>query len=609
VGFADAAREVLERLDEKPTLSRHIAAGRQLGALHREHPELFTDVNVFVIRNFTIEPVEPFLVVAGFRSGIHLRASYSGYDPTADDVPAGDDATPTVVIVALRVEELAPAFARDFLSTDARGAQELATAAVDRVHALVRGVRERSGAPVLVHNFVPPAVPAAGLADSQDPAGQVNLVRRMNVDLAERIAGIDGAHLLDVEHLLAGLGLAEVTDTRGERVSDAPFSRAALETIGDFHARHIRALRGPAVKCVVVDCDGTLWGGVVGEDGIEGIALGETGAGRRFRDFQQQLLDLRRLGTVLAICSKNEEADVLEVLSKHPDCLLSEADFAAMRVNWEDKAENVVAIAHELGLGLEHLLFVDDNPVECDWIRTRLPEVRVVAAPAGDPDASGSLQDLGLFDSLVLTDEDRSRTEMYRAESMRKTALTEVASVDDYLRSLEMVATVGLAVAERLPRLSQLTLKTNQFNLTTRRHDLSTLAAMAEDPQTRVIWLELRDRFGTNGVICCGIVRMVDDATALIDTLLISCRVLGRQLEFVAVSRLEGLARSMGASVLVGEYIPSPRNAQVADLYTRLGFDGPEAGAEGQVWRRSLDAEPLSVPDWFEVVDLEGVGP
>ena len=455
-----------------------------------------------------------------------------------------------------------------------------------------------------MHNFVSPLSTAAGLADSQDPRGQLNLVRRMNVRLAESLLHVDGAHVVDVDHIFGLLGLHHCYDDRGERVSDAPLTLPALRAVADAHVRHIQALRGPAVKCVVVDCDNTLWGGVIGEDGISGLILGETGAGRKYRDFQQNLLDLRRRGVVLAVCSKNEAPDVLEVLRTHHDCVLREADFAAMRINWGDKAENISSIATELNLSLEHLVFIDDNPIECEWVKARLPAVRVLQWP---PAAGGgtTLRDLPLFDSLVVTDEDRSRTEMYRAEVKRRAASQDASSIDEYLRTLEMVAIVGSPQPEHLPRLAQLTQRTNQFNLTTRRYDVTALQETLRDPGTGMVWLELRDRFGANGIVGCGIVRRRGHI-AYIDTLLLSCRVIGRGAEAVIVNRLATLARDMGVAELVGEYIRSDRNAQVADLYARLGFEAQDTGAEGQFWSWALAGSVPSYPDWFQVVDEGG---
>ena len=498
----ETAQEILDWLEEKPSLSRTVAASRRLNALHESDPQLFTSRRAVFVRNFTIEPIEPLLQVAAYRAGIHLEVAYSGYEPANEHPEHWSSAPPDVFFVALRLEELAPALTRDFLDLEAGERQPMFEGVLDHLAGLLTRIRAGSNAAIIVHNFALPLAPAAGLADSQDPWGQLSIVRRLNLELVELVSNLDGAHLLDVDHIFSRLGHENCRDERGARISDSPLSHAALRLLAAAEVRHLRAISGPAIKCLVVDCDNTLWGGVVGEDGIEGLILGPTGAGRRHYDLQRRLLDLRRRGLVLAISSKNEEEDVLAVLRTHPDCLLSETDFAAMRVSWDEKASAIEAIAEELNLGLAHIAFIDDNPVECDWVRARLPEVKVLRWP--DDCESGVLDDLGLFDSLDLSAEDRSRTEMYRAEASRRARRQQVSSIEDYLRSLQMVATVGVARAEHLPRLSQLTAKTNQFNLTTRRHDLATLKSFSADPQARLIWLELSDRFGSSGVVGCG---------------------------------------------------------------------------------------------------------
>jgi FkbH-like protein len=602
---AESAAEISAWLDEKPSLARFVAAMRRFDALYDRAPESFATRSVLILRNFTIEPIEPLLRVEAYRTGIRLELAYSGYDPSSETPPAAPDATPDVAVVALRLEELAPALSADFLQLTRGAVADLADDVLERVVSLARGVKARLRCPVLVHNFVLPHSPSAGLSDGQDPGGQLNTVRRINTTLAERLQGLDGIHILDVDHLFATIGLREAADARGARVSGAPLSNAALRALAEAQVRHIRALRGPAAKCVIVDCDNTIWGGVVGEDGISGLVLGDSGEGRFHRDLQQNLVDLSRRGIVLAICSHNDEADVLEVLRTHPDCLLAEDDFAAMRINWEDKAENIVSIAEELNFSLEHIVFIDDSPFECEWISKRLPEVHVLVWPT-DLGTDRTLDDLGLFDSLVLTDEDRARAELYRADVARRSARAEVATVEDYLRSLEIVATLGRTRAPHLARVAQLTQRTNQFNLTTRRYDIAGLEEVLQEPGSEVIWLDLRDRFGVNGVVGCAILRW-RDGVAVIDTLLLSCRVIGRGAEALLVNALATLARDRAAAELVGEYIPSKRNRPFADFYGRLGFDGPHQRRDVTAWRWVLSQGLPPVPDWLQVIDPDGV--
>jgi FkbH-like protein len=592
------AAEVFAWLAEKPTLARTVAAVRRLDALDGAR---FVTRRMLVVRNFTLEPIEPILRLEGYRAGLRLELSWSGYEPANEQPSQWTGAgAPDLVIVALRLEELSPALARDFLDLEPGAPRELADRVVDHVQALLARIEAAVPAPILLHNLVPPAAPAAGVADGQDPWGQLNLVRRLNLRLAEMVREFDRVHVVDVEHLFARAGYDQLADERGARTADSPLNQTALRLLAGATIRHVRGLDGPAIRCLVVDCDNTLWGGVVGEDGVGGIVLGPSGAGRRYHDFQRRLLDLRRRGIVLAIASKNEEQDVLDVLETHPDCLLSIDDFAVSRISWDDKATSVEAIARELNLGLGHIAFVDDNPVECAWVTGQLPEVRVLRWP---DDLGGVPDDLGWFDSLIVTDEDRARTEMYRAERDRRAVRAEVMTVDDYLRSLEMVATVGRAGQADLGRLAQLTAKTNQFNLTTRRHDTVALQAFLDDPTVAVLWLALEDRFGTSGVVGCGIAAVSGD-TARLDTLLLSCRVIGRGAEDVLIARLAGAAVELGASALLGDYLPTARNGVAADVYARVGFDGPtDIEADGQRWSWDLRTGLPPVPEWFRVVD------
>jgi len=585
---------ILDPLGPSPPLGKLIGALRELDAAAEADPEAFAPRRLHFARNFTIEPIEPLLKAAGYRAGLAISASYSEYEPIGATAAEGADA----VVVAMRLEELSPALTRDFATAGADAAADLADAALERVVGLALANREATGAPVFVLNFAAPELAAAGLADAQSPGGQVNTIRALNVRLAAELSTIDGAYVIDADELFARDGRSATIDARGLRMSGAPYSRVALEALAAAITRHLGALGGAAVKCIVLDCDDTLWGGVVGEVGRDGIALAATGGGRRFQDFQRELLDLKARGVLLAISSKNEPEDVSAVLRDHPDCLIREPDLAAIRVSWEGKDEAIVSIAEELNLGLEHLLLIDDNPVEREWVSQQLPEVRVIDAPPQGPDGT-RLDDLGLFDSLSLTSEDRRRTEMYRAERERKQVRRTAATREEYLRSLEMVATVGVAGDPDVPRVSQLTQRTNQFNLTTVRRDQEQIRALLADDGAAVIWLSLEDRFGASGVVGCGIVVLGPEGIARIDTLLLSCRVIGRGLEAILVNRLGRLAREMGAGSLLGEYVPTARNGQVAELYPQLGFEPAGEGA----WSWDLAAGDPPAPDWLEVRD------
>lgn len=582
---------------EKPSLSRHVATVRELTELAAEEPQLFEPRAVHFVRNFTVEPVETLLKIEGFRRGWNVSVSYSDYDPSP--VNFGHADATAIVVAALRLEDLSPALAAPGMINDPSAARASIESAVNRHLDLLRAAIDRSGAPALTFNYLPPARPLAGLADAQALGGQVNIARRANLALVEAIEAEPRMFLIDLEHELSVQGLGKSEDARGSRMSSSPFSQDALRVVAGALARSIGALNPAPVKCVVLDCDGTLWGGVVGEDGVGGIQLGQSPKGSPFVEFQRRLLELKRQGTVLAIASKNEEADVHAVLTEHPDCLLSPEDFVATRINWEDKASNVNSIAQELNIGLDSLIFVDDNPAECERVASALPEVSVKLVTAGNP--SAAIDDERL-ESLVRTSEDTDRTEMYRAESERRNSRSEVASLESYLASLEMVVTIGMAGPEDLNRIAQLVKKTNQFNLTTRRHELDVISALIEDSSASVVWISVEDRFGPSGLVGCGIA-ILEGETARIDTLLMSCRVIGREIEKALLNKLGREARRWGAKVLVGEYRPSERNQQVECLYADLGFTPHEAKGEFKRWTFNT-ANEIAVPRIYEVIEI-----
>jgi len=324
---------------------------------------------------------------------------------------------------------------------------------------------------------------------------------------------------------------------------------------------------------VAADCDNTLWGGIVGEDGRQGIQLDpHEYPGNIHHAFQRQLVQLVRQGVLLVLCSKNNEADVLEVIDQHPGCFIRREHLSGWRINWQDKARNLEELAAELNLGLDSFVFIDDSPVECGLVRQLLPMVDVLQAPKRVYRLPELLRDYSGFFRLVVTEEDRRRTAQYQAQRQREAERSHAGSLTDYLAGLGLVAEIGPALAEEVPRVAQLTQKTNQFNLTTRRYGEGEIARLHEDPDSLVLCLKAQDRFGDYGLTGVAIV-VRKDKSAEIDTFLLSCRILGRRLEDVFLNRV--LAAALAAwpvESASAEYLRTRKNAQVADFYERLGF-------------------------------------
>jgi FkbH-like protein len=324
---------------------------------------------------------------------------------------------------------------------------------------------------------------------------------------------------------------------------------------------------------LVLDCDNTLWGGIVGEAGIEGIKLDRNGyPGKAFYDFQTSVLHLAQRGVLIALCSKNNEADVFEVLDKHPWCRLKRSHLSGWRINWQDKAANIVEIAEELNLALDSFVLVDDNPVECDLVRKLLPQVTVLQVPEKLYRLPSLALEQGLFDTIRLTDEDRKRALLYQSESQRKTERGAFANVEDYLASLNTVACIHRARPAEIPRVAQLTQKTNQFNLTTRRYSERDVQAFVERQNAAVFTLSVQDRFGDLGLVGALILER-SGAVVRIDTFLMSCRVLGRGLERAMVTHCLDVMKSIWEiDTWHAEYIPTRKNMQVVDFWSLSGF-------------------------------------
>ncbi|MFZ4596352.1 MAG: HAD-IIIC family phosphatase, partial [Verrucomicrobiaceae bacterium] len=328
-----------------------------------------------------------------------------------------------------------------------------------------------------------------------------------------------------------------------------------------------------------------------------GIQLGPDYPGSVFVDFQRRVLALRDRGILLAAASKNDVASVEQVLNDHSSSVLKREHFAAFEVHYEDKASSLRNIAKSLSIGTDSLVFFDDNPVEREWVSQQLPEVTVIEVPSSPMGYGPALEDCGCFDALVLTREDRQRAELYRQESARSMWRSSSSTVEDFLRGLDMKLTIGAIDAATLPRVAQLLAKTNQFNVTTRRHSPAQIQAML-DAGGVGLWARVEDRFGDSGLVAAALA--VPDASIgwRLDTFLMSCRVIGRQVESALLAVLEGLLRKRGGQVLLGEFIPTSKNLPAVEFFAKHGFTAAENG--GNRWLRPLD-EPRPVPDCFQV--------
>ena len=519
-------------------------------------------VRLLVLSSFNLDLLPPFVAEALDRRALAADVACGPFGQIAQELLGGDDDRDLLVVPA----------AEDLFDAAAPDADALVAARLDELAAGVSAALERRpGATVYVVAFPATRLGNAHVLDPADPRrGQRALsafadgVRSLGA-LSPRVVVVDWDWAVRAE------GWAQLVDDRLWYMGRMRLNPAGLASLADLVGRHVAAYHGRARKVCVTDLDGTLWGGIVGEVGVQGIDVGEEQVGLAFADYQRELLRLKEAGTVLAIASKNDRDLVEEAFERHPDMVVKRSDFAADRINWTDKATNVRELADELDLGLDAFVFLDDNPVERDWVRQALPEVLVPELPADPSHRPAFLRALGVFDRVAITEADTKRAASYAANATRR-RLSSTLSFEDFLRSLEQEVTIEAVDETTLARAAQLCQRTNQFNLTTRRHTLADLEAMLAGGEHELYTLAVRDRFGDSGVTGLAILALHDGGEAEIDTFLLSCRVLGRRVEDALLAFLTGRAAERGAARVVGVRIPTERNGLTKDFYAGRGF-------------------------------------
>ncbi|PZU11788.1 HAD family hydrolase [Sphingomonas sp.] len=570
--------------------------GRLMGKIADRVPKgALTPLTLGLIGSHTLDYAAMALVGTGVRHGLLLRLVRADYGQVVQSVldPSSTVALarPDMVLLSLDPQMLNLATPR----LDADGAAETVKAAIGQVRMLRDGIRDSIGAVAVLQTLPLPADPLFGGYDARVPGSPRAMIEAFNRALAEEV--VEGGDLLiDIAFAAASHGLDRWHDPRGWHSAKMPFALEVAPLYADHVCRVLGAAKGKARKCLVLDLDNTLWGGIIGDDGVEGIKLGQgNAAGEAFLAIQTLAFDLRRRGVILAVCSKNEDANARLPFREHADMLLREEHIAAFVANWTDKATNLRDIAATLNIGTDALVFLDDNPAERAIVRRELPEVAVPEVGADPSLYPGLLARAGYFEAVSFADEDLKRAEMYRANSERRSAMAAVTNIADYLASLEMQLDARGFDLQNRARISQLVNKSNQFNLTTRRYGENDIGAAEADPERFTLQLRLVDKFGDNGMISVIIFDKGAEAWDC-DTWLMSCRVLGRRVEEAALAIIAEAARAAGAKRLTGRYIPTAKNGLVERHFDKLGFSAAGSDPDGTTfWELPLDA--YAAPD------------
>ena len=558
-----------------------------------------------LLSNSTIDFIVPALVATAARHHIALEVVQPSYDQIAQEALTPDSkvnsAKPDAVLFALDFRALP-------IKTSV-GDADAAAATVQGVlgyyQALCNGIQSNSNALCILQTLAPPVEPLFGSLDRALPGTLRSILDQINRDLSEMVLRA-GDVLLDVARIAETVGTAHWHDTQMWNMGKFAFNDEFIPLYADHVCRTLAAIRGKSRKALILDLDNTVWGGVIGDDGLEGIKIAQGDAqGEAHLAVQRAALDLRQRGIVLGVSSKNTDEVAREPFLKHPEMLLKLDHIAVFQANWNDKATNIQAIADNLNLGLDALVFLDDNPVERGLVRQLLPQVAVPELPEDPAYYVRTLMAAGYFESIAFANEDLQRAGFYQDNAKRATLQKQMGGVEAYLASLDMTITFQPFDATGRARIVQLINKSNQYNLTTRRYTEPEVTEAEKDPQVFTLQVRLTDIFGDNGMISVVICRPAAEGVWDIDTWLMSCRVLGRKVEHMVLLDIVRQAQAAGIRTITGTYKPTERNKLVIDHYEKLGFAKVSEEESGLTrWKLAVDATlPEAAP--MKVISLE----
>ncbi len=554
---------------------------------------------IALLSNIVVNPLKEVLEFALREQGIPAEVIVGDYDNIVQDSSRFSEAK--AVIIFWEACNLTQGLHAIIMSQSEDAISSLAERVENEMDLVLKNLQHIPL--VLINSFSSLLFSADELRDG--PLKQ--LCGRLNAALRKRVA--PNQLIVDLDSVLANVGLAAAADFRQFQSSKALYSIEFLKTYAGAVEPAFLAATGRVRKVLVLDCDNTLWAGILGEDGASGIQMSESSLkGRVFREIQQILTGFRRQGILLALCSKNNPEDVEHVLTSHPDMILKMEDLVAMKVNWQNKATNLQSLAAELNLGLDSFVFVDDSSFEIGLIEKELPQVKCVCVPEVLSEYPFVIRELARdFFSLSRTAEDMQKTEQYLHEQQRRKQAAKFESIDDYLGSLGLKLHVSWGKDVPVARAAQMTQKTNQFNLTTRRYTEGDIRRMLDDPNYRVAVFSVVDRYGDYGVSGMAIIEKErnGEKAARVDALLMSCRVIGRNVEYAFFDQLVNELRQAGIESLSAEYIATPKNGQVAQFYDGMGFDVTVSNETQRVYLIRLDTYRPRDIGYIELMERE----
>jgi len=532
-----------------------------------------------LLADFTIDLLAPVLTVeCAIRCQIPAATYVGAYSQYFEEILDSSSGlhrfSPNVIFLARSIRQLAPRIFDDFLSLSPDEAKSTVDSIVQELRSWVDAALQQTDATLLVGNFERPKFPQAGIADGKAEYPELAFYSDLNRALADEFRNENRVFVVDLDLTAGRLGHAKVCDDKMLYLAQMRWADEMMRAVAMELTRYLLAITGKTRKCLVLDLDNTIWGGIVGEDGVDGLRISPGDPiGEAYLEFQRRVRQLKSRGIILAIASKNNEKDAMDVFEKHTYMPLSLGDFTALRINWEPKHQNLCEIAEELSIGLDSMVFMDDSDFEVGLMLNMLPEVRSILLPS-DPSMLASLIDSSLdYEKLQLTQEDKEKTGQYEQIAERFRRKSQARTLEDYLRSLETELRLEFASEAQLARIQQLVTKTNQFNLTTRRYTTAQIESMFRSADWLVISGHVEDIHGVLGTVAAVFIQ-ISDGAATLDSFIMSCRALGRGIETAVMNYVKReVFDNRGINVLDGTYIPTKKNAPASNFYLEQGFE------------------------------------
>lgn len=531
----------------------------------QDHVQLNT-VPLFILRNYTIESIEHYTKFFGYKYDLKVDVTFSNYDGYLYEILDKSSSLNTtqynLIFLTLFLDNI------PFAIDDAGYLNSHIVA--NHMTEVIDKLKESTSSIIAVSTFLPP-LRSIGLAKNTRSIDYC--LKELNQRIRNFVLRDDRLILIDYERIMLETGFDPAFDLRYWFMFKSPLSNLFQNLVARELSSTLANIKGIFKKVIILDCDNTLWGGIVGEDGLNGIKLSKNDyPGNIYYCFQEQLLSLQKSGVLLALCSKNNERDVLTVIDNHSECLLKRENLAAWKINWDNKVANIISLSNELNLNLDSFIFVDDDSLECERVSRSLPMVEVIQVPKKIYELPTIFRKYNFFNKLYNTKEEENLTERYIQQKKRISELSKYEKIEDYIASLELEVEVGSAHEEELARVSQLTQKTNQFNLTAKRYGVGEIEEIFKNSNYLIIVLKVKDKFGEYGLTGLSILKIHEKKVEIIEFLL-SCRILGRMLEDVLLNEIIKICIDMlGSTSILAKYIKTQKNEQVMKFYDDRGF-------------------------------------